>query len=841
MIKFIKRNEKYLKLIFVIAVAFIAVTQIAGLLKQVQPEKVRLIFDRLTVLDLVLVAVTGLISIVPMLNYDRLLNKMVATDYKLPKLIHMSWLINTLNNIAGFGGVVSVGLRSHYYGKDVKDKLLASISKVFFFALSGLSVYGLIGFILVQTGQVDHFLTQYILWLIGAAVYFVLVLLFTGKKLGGLKKSLQAELLLTSFLEWSGVMLTFVVIGHVLDVKLSVASLIVLVTASSVIGILSMIPGGLGSFDVMMMLGLLHLGVSHEVVVIWLLLYRLAYYLLPLIIGLLAWLLTAGRAFDSRFSGMPINLSKEMLHKVVSFMISVTGGLLVLTATVPEAFMQLRWLRHVSPWSVNLIAESPKIILGFLLIITSRAIKNRVSRAYMPTLIIELLTVAYIFLDDFSWYSIGLMAVLLLMTVFIKSELYRKQLVLSYETIIFDSFFVLVLMILYIIVGTLSRPAYHLHHKVSDFLLFPSEKMWASGLIAIFIVAAVWLLYLRYLQGKQLKVGTVLDEGAALNLLSTYGGNTQSQLIFMGDKRMWVYEDALLIQFAIRQDKILVMGTPSGDMTHLYEALKAFIHESDILGYRPVFYEIDEKTTLILHELGYHFIKQGEEGHVNLTDFTLTGSKNKTKRQAVNQVEKAGYRLELVPVADLTPELFARLRAISDEWLGGRREKGFSLGYFDENYLAKAPIALVRSDDKIVAFANIMPTYTKDFITIDLMRHTADAPKGVMDFLFIKLFEQFQAEGIAKFDLGMTPLANVGTSRSAFVSERIANLIYQFGDSLYNFEGLRNYKKKYVTSWEPRYTAYSHNANIAFVMLALLLQDNQTITRKEKDDKNFNI
>lgn len=131
--------------------------------------------------------------------------------------------------------------------------------------------------------------------------------------------------------------------------------------------------------------------------------------------------------------------------------------------------------------NANLIAESPKIILGFLLIITSRAVKNRVSRAYIPTLIIELLTVVYIFLDDFSWYSIVLMTVLLLLTIFIKSELHREQLVLSYETIMIDSFFVIILMLLYIVVGTMSRPAYHLHHKVNEFLLFPSEKFGRVG------------------------------------------------------------------------------------------------------------------------------------------------------------------------------------------------------------------------------------------------------------------------------------------------------------------------------------------------------------------------
>lgn len=816
-----------------LAVAFIALTQIASLIKQVKPDKLALIFERLTFFDVMLVVLTGVISIIPMLNYDRILNKLVGTNFPIGELVKTSWLINTINNIAGFGGAVSIGLRSQYYGKESKEKLLSNISKVFFFALSGLSIYGLIGYTFIKVGKVDDFLAQYSPWLIGAAAYFVIVLLFTRKNLGGLKKRLQAELLLTSFLEWSGVMLTFIVIGHVLDVKLSVASLIVLVTASSVIGILSMIPGALGSFDVMMLLGLLHMGVSREIILIWLLLYRLAYYLLPLSIGLLSWLFTTGSEFDKRFDGIPINLSKEVLHKVVSLLIGITGGLLVLSATVPEAFRHFVWLRRISPWNANLISESPKIILGFLLIITSRAIKNRVSRAYIPTLIIELAMIGYIFVDDFSWYSIVLMTVLFLMTIFIRSELYREQLVLSYESILFDSFVVVVLMLLYIIVGTLSRPAYQLHHKVNDFLLFPSEKIWFSGLIGIFIVAAVWFLYLHYLQGKRLKIGTELDEAKALTILSTYGGNTQSQLLFMGDKRMWVYEDKLLVQFAIRQDKILVMGTPSGDLTCLYEALLAFIKLSDHLGYCPVFYEIDEQTTLILHELGYHFIKQGEEGHVSLTEFSLTGTKNKTKRQAVNQVEKAGFHLAILTADEVTPEVMTRLRAISDEWLGKRREKGFSLGYFDEAYLMKAPIAIVRSDEQIVAFANIMPTYTKEFVTIDLMRHTDDAPKGVMDFLFIKLFEHFQAAGIAKFDLGMTPLANVGTSRSSFVSERIANLIYQFGDSLYNFEGLRNYKKKYVTSWEPRYTAYSHNANIAFVMLALLLQDNQKVIENE--------
>ncbi|MFR3960216.1 MAG: phosphatidylglycerol lysyltransferase domain-containing protein [Streptococcus salivarius] len=36
------------------------------------------------------------------------------------------------------------------------------------------------------------------------------------------------------------------------------------------------------------------------------------------------------------------------------------------------------------------------------------------------------------------------------------------------------------------------------------------------------------------------------------------------------------------------------------------------------------------------------------------------------------------------------------MKAVSDIWLNGRKEKGFSLGFFDVAYLQQAPIAIVR-------------------------------------------------------------------------------------------------------------------------------------------------
>ena len=134
------------------------------------------------------------------------------------------------------------------------------------------------------------------------------------------------------------------------------------------------------------------------------------------------------------------------------------------------------------------------------------------------------------------------------------------------------------------------------------------------------------------------------------------------------------------------------------------------------------------------------------------------------------------------------------------------------------------------SAGEIISFANIIPTYTKEIGTIDLMRHHADkAPSGSMDFLLIHLFDYFKAQGVSYFDLGMAPLANVGHSRKSFTQERIANLVYEGGSHFYSFQGLREYKEKYASQWVPRYTLYHRDSWIAYVMLVILLVDNHSV------------
>ena len=78
--------------------------------------------------------------------------------------------------------------------------------------------------------------------------------------------------------------------------------------------------------------------------------------------------------------------------------------------------------------------------------------------------------------------------------------------------------------------------------------------------------------------------------------------------------------------------------------------------------------------------------------------------------------------------------------------------------------------------------------------------------------------------GYKKFNMGLAPLSNVGESKHAFLNERIAQQLYTHSKKIYSFEGLKRFKEKYCTLWEPRYFAYRKNSNILGIIISFLLK-----------------
>ena len=77
-----------------------------------------------------------------------------------------------------------------------------------------------------------------------------------------------------------------------------------------------------------------------------------------------------------------------------------------------------------------------------------------------------------------------------------------------------------------------------------------------------------------------------------------------------------------------------------------------------------------------------------------------------------------------------------------------------------------------------------------------------------MEALLVHVLQWGHDQGYRRFSLGMAPLSGLEASPVSSMWSRVGRFIYQHGEKIYGFQGLRAYKEKFGPLWEPRYLAY---------------------------------
>ena len=284
---------------------------------------------------------------------------------------------------------------------------------------------------------------------------------------------------------------------------------------------------------------------------------------------------------------------------------------------------------------------------------------------------------------------------------------------------------------------------------------------------------------------------------------------SDSNLALLGDKAILFGDrsDSFLM-YAVQGRSWVALGDPVGPPDAQRLLVSRFRELARRHGGRPVFYGVSSEQLALYAEQGMGLYKVGEEARVSLEGWTLDTPEHRRLRTIVRQLERLGCRFEVLSPEQARAELPA-LRRVSDAWLAHKRtrEKGFSLGRFDERYLAHFPVAVVRREGAIIAFANVWRAGDRRELSVDLMRQVPDAVAGLMDFLFAQLMLWGAREGYQWFNLGMAPLSGLRIHAPATGWSRIAALVYEHGEPFYNFRGLRQYKEKFRPEWRPRFLA----------------------------------
>lgn len=835
-----------LKSLFFLAITVLVIYKLYELKESVSLADLERAWSQLPWWSLVLMIFAGLMAVVPMLFYDLILNKQMKTGHARRYILETSWAINTINNLAGFAGLVDIGLRYSFYSEDGQESSgFKSLSKLLPYFMSGLSLLSGFIFLVFWFFPIHDMLRAYWLLLLGIFLYLPFIFFISSRDqlvyFGQVPLRTRLKLLLTSTSEWLSAMLVFVLVAYLLGVSLPFYNLVPLYFLAVIMGIFSMIPGGIGTFDLIVITGLTSMGVSQGLAVSILLIYRVVYYIIPFFFGLIFFVKHMGERLNSKYFKLSQSMLLGLSHALAVLLMRFVGIFMIFSTLIPEQLESIPLVNRLDPIQEQLIWQFPSLFFGTFLIVLSRLVRRRVKASLGLSLFVLVLSLIYVNLSGISWALSLLLVVTGGLLVSIRGLLKRTYFVYSWEDRAKDLVFLGGSLTLLLYLGGHHFRENLLPHLNQGELLMDVTKIWINiGVMSLVLGLGIYLLLKRL--APKTSFGQAMDDHRFTQLLKTYGGPSESALAYLHDKRLFWYrvdgQDQVVFQFAQQNNKCVVMGNAIGNPDYIRPALQAFLQALADWNLKALFYEVDQELTLMLHDYGFEFMKFGENAMVDLAGFSMDGKHGKKFRKPCNRVEKAGFTFDILqpPYSD---DVLKELRLVSDAWLNGRHEKGFSLGFFDEVYLQQAPIAVVTDAQKaIVAFANIMPTNNHQTATIDLMRYDYErAPEGIMDYLFVQLFHYFQAEGKAYFDMGMAPLANVGTEDDSFLEEKIANIIYVFTQRFYSFSGLKHYKEKFSPIWSPKYVVYPKKTWLLLDVLAIFKIDNRKI-REQKESEH---
>lgn len=346
-----------------------------------------------------------------------------------------------------------------------------------------------------------------------------------------------------------------------------------------------------------------------------------------------------------------------------------------------------------------------------------------------------------------------------------------------------------------------------------------SLRAWAGAAVLLFAFG-LWRLFASAATPKVVGEADPDFEKVRNILANAEVAEPGSNLALLGDKRfLFSPSGDTFLMFGVRGRSWIALGAPVGRREERLELMWRFRELADAHAARPGFYGLGAEDLPDVVELGFSLQKVGESASVPLETFSIEGRRRGNLRRAWRKAGEEGASFEVVR-GEALMALLPELQRISDDWLahhaGG--EKAFSMGAFLAHYIAEFPVAVVRNEGRIVAFASLWTTAARSAFSMDLMRYADEAPKNIMDYLFVELIAWGREQGYAAFEFGMAPLAGLEERPLAPIMSRVGRLLFERGEEIYNFQGVRRYKDKYDPLWQPRYIAGPHKWAIPLLM-----------------------
>lgn len=570
------------------------------------------------------------------------------------------------------------------------------------------------------------------------------------------------------------------------------------------LGVISHVPGGLGVFEAVILLAYGGQAPVEDVAGA-LVLYRMIYYVVPL---LLAMALLGLHELRSALGGSLGRAAARTSPLLLAAMTLIVGLMLLISGVIPASDEATALLSLAVPLPLVESAHFLGSVTGLALLFAARGLLRRLDAAWWMTLLLACCSFVLAIPKGLALTEMLVLGVLILTLVAARKEFTRRASVFA------QAFTGGWLVMLALSVAAMTWLLFFVYRDVPyaddlwwQFAFDAHAPRSLRATLAVTLLALV-LVFWQWLRPASGDIHPPTDdELKRARAIVQAQPRADAGLALMADKNFLFSESGrAFIMYGKNGRTWVSLYDPVGPIEDWPELIWDFVELAAEHGGRAAFYQVQPDQLSLYLDAGLQALKLGEYASVRLDGFSLKGPLRAPMRQAISKGEREGLSLEVID-ADAVAAVLPTLKTISDQWLDHHRaqEKSFSLGAFDEDYLCQFPVALIRFSGEIVAFASLLHSATGREASVDLMRYGSTAPRGTMDYLFVKMILHYQTLGYQRFGLGMAPLSGLKQHPLSSRWHRFGNLLFRHGEQFYNFRGLRAFKEKFEPVWEPRY------------------------------------
>ncbi|KMJ59713.1 hypothetical protein AB685_02265 [Bacillus sp. LL01] len=550
----------------------------------------------------------GVVAVSSMIIYDMFVVRRLKLKVPARKLAVYGFSSNSFANFMGFGGFAGVGLRTMYYRKYVKNipGLLKSVTIILPYMLCGLSVFAwwIIAYEWSRpTLLLDYPILKLPLLIMSGYLFFIVSASHFTKSLP-LKQ--QFKLIGVSILEWVLAGVVFWQTSAMLNVDVPVVVIFMLFFMAAIAGVLSTVPGGVGAFDFVILVGFASFGVYEEKLVALLLLYRLVYYVVPFLISNVFFLyfMFKEKAWKSLLPDK--KTWSQLCHRILSIWVLIVGVLLVLFPVIPVIVRKISIANDFLSMEMMQISHQFSITIGITLLVLARAIEDRVKRAYYFTFFILAIGILVSFSKGFHFWEAVLLLVAMFLLYFSRKLFYRHSSQYTFIKVLIDGVILLGIALIYVIVGTLQISYIQkiVPKKLQDIFSLDTQSLWQDvgvGMLLAFVLLFFGLFFKRW-------------KGSASLFKAVSKVDKKTPRPLFHNKAIYVYStDQGKIYYQKWMDNLVVMERIEVNRDLHAQSVflcQKFENEMDRYGFIVIVPSIKNEEIASFYEAGFQIIKE---------------------------------------------------------------------------------------------------------------------------------------------------------------------------------------------------------------------------------------